>query len=279
MYCTYMTVDLEEWYDLEYLKKYNLDQSVKVVPEIFEFLEILEEFHIKATFFVLANIVKDNIDVIEDIVKRGHAIACHGYDHQLLYEKTKEEYSREIRKAKEIIEAATGVQVKGYRAACFSMEREKLDEAIKSNYTYDSSFIRFEEHPLYRNLDLTGFKKVDDLVFQKENFFEYEVPTLNLGGKSIPISGGGYLRLFPYWMLNILIRIYAKKHKNFLIYLHPFELTNIRLPLNNIQRKDKFRINVGRKKNLIKIKKIIKLLKALGSEFRTIDKDVEKRGQ
>ncbi|MGI6373318.1 MAG: DUF3473 domain-containing protein [Caldicoprobacterales bacterium] len=91
-------------------------------------------------------------------------------------------------------------------------------------------------------------KKIDDLVYRKGNFFEYEIPTLKIWNYSLPISGGGYLRLFPFWMLKILIKIYAKQHHNFLLYLHPFELTKIDLPFSKeVSWKDRFRASVGRK--------------------------------
>jgi hypothetical protein len=41
--------------------------------------------------------------------------------------------------------------------------------------------IKFEQHPLYRNLDLKGFEKKDDLVYRRGNFFEYEIPTFKIG--------------------------------------------------------------------------------------------------
>jgi hypothetical protein len=111
------------------------------------------------------------------------------------------------------------------------MERDKLDAIRQLGFTYDSSKIRFAQHPLYRNLDLICFEQPEDLVYVERGFSEYEIPTLELFGYSIPISGGGYLRLFPFWLLRILLRLYARKHENFTIYVHPFELTSAKLPL------------------------------------------------
>jgi polysaccharide deacetylase family protein (PEP-CTERM system associated) len=274
----YLTVDIEEWYDLDYLKKYELDKSVEVIPEIIEFLDLLDEFQIKATFFVLADAVERNTDILREIIRRGHAIGCHGYDHELLYEKETDQFTNEVLKAKEIISEATNYYVNGYRAACFSMDRDRLDLISEYGYQYDSSYIKFEQHPLYRNLNLTGFEKVDDLVYRRGNFFEYEIPTLKIGNYSLPISGGGYLRLFPLWMLKILIKMYAKQHHNFLLYLHPFELTKINLPFSTeISWRDKFRASIGRKRNIKKVRRIVKFLNSMGAEFRTLDQDVKER--
>lgn len=274
----YITVDIEEWYNLDYLKEYNPDKSVEVISEIIDFLDLLDESKIKATFFVLANVVDKNTDILREIVRRGHAIGCHGFDHELLYKKDAEQFTCEIAEAKEKIEQAANSNVNGYRSACFSMERDKLDIVSKLGYHYDSSYIKFEQHPLYKNLDLTGFKKIDDLVYRKDNFFEYEIPTLRIGKYSIPISGGGYLRLFPFWLIQILIKKYEKQGNNFLMYLHPFELTKKELPLpKKIRWKDRFRVSVGRKNNMKKIKKVIKLLKSMGAEFCTLEQDMKAR--
>ena len=273
---TYITVDIEEWYDLDYLKGHETDRNIEVIPEITGFLDLLDELNVKATFFVLANTLEKNADIIREISKRGHAIGCHGYDHELLYNKDIEQFKSEVLMAKEMIEQSVKCAVQGYRASCFSMERDKLDVLKKNGYQFDSSYIKFEQHTLYKNLDLDGFKKIDDLVYRKDDFFEYEIPTLKIRKYNIPISGGGYLRMFPFWMLKILIKKYAKKKNSFLLYLHPFELTSMDLPLpKELSYKNKFRISVGRKNNIKKIRKVIKFLKSMGSEFPTIEQDMK----
>lgn len=276
----YITVDLEEWYDLDYFKGMKLFKNVEVIPEIIDFLDMLDEFKIKSTFFVLADTIDRNTDIIREINRRGHEIACHGYDHELLYNKELNDFKEEVTKAKMQLENCVGQEIKGYRASCFSMERDKLEILKSIGYKYDSSYIKFEHHPLYRNLDLSGYDKKDDLVFVQDDNYEYEVPTLKILKYSIPISGGGYLRLFPYWFLRILIKKYAKEKDNFLIYLHPFELTDVNIDLPpEIDNKTKFRFEVGRKRNLKKLRKMIVLLKNMGAQFRTLSYDMNVRSK
>lgn len=275
----YLTVDVEEWFDLNYLNKYNIKSTnTEVVPLLIDFLDLLDRLQIKATFFVLANLAERNCDIIREISGRGHEIACHGLDHGLLNEKDNETFYDEITKAKRLIENQCNCTVNGYRASCFSLDREKLDLLIKAGFKYDSSKITFSQHPLYRDLNLDGFSLIDDLVHKKQDFFEYEIPTFNIWKLDIPISGGGYLRLLPYWLIKILLKRYRRKNKNFLLYVHPFELTDIPLPFpKDVSFKDKFRANIGRKGNLKKLKKVLLLLKKSGGEFRTLGKDRRKR--
>ena len=261
------------------MRQYDLKSSeTKVIPYVFDFLDLLDKLDIKATFFVLGEIAKENSDILRDIVDRGHSIGCHGLDHRLLYEKDNETFFLQITRAKEIIKKACGSEISGYRASCFSMERDKLDIVQKSGFLYDSSKITFSQHPLYRNLDLAGFEKIDDLICKNGEFLEYEIPTVKLFKYDIPISGGGYLRLFPLWLLKILLKVYQKHNDNFLIYVHPFELCNIKLPLpKGLGFIKRFRCEVGRKRNLEKLKKLMIYLKKQGAEFRSLDMDCKLR--
>ena len=276
----WLTVDLEEWYELDYLKQYPCRQTgVRVIPQIFDFLDMLDEEGVKATFFCVAEVAEENADILREIVRRGHALGCHGLDHELLTGKTAEQFAAEAAEAKAIIERAAQHPVTGYRASCFTMDRRKLDIARALGYTYDSSKIRFAQHPLYRDLDLFDFSEAEDLVHVLGDFSEYEIPTLDILGYSIPISGGGYLRLFPYPVMKLLLHLYEKKHDNCLLYVHPFELTNMPLPLpKELGFATRFRCLVGRRQNLKKLRRVIRLLKRKGARFTTLEQDRRERG-
>ena len=275
-----LTVDLEEWYHLDYLKGYNCRESgVRVLPRIFDFLDMLDEEGVKVTFFCVAEIADENAGILREILRRGHALGCHGLDHELLTNKSLGQFVDETRRAKGMIESAAGREITGYRASCFTMERDKLDAIRELGFTYDSSRIRFAQHPLYRNLDLTGFTQAEDLVYIQDGFSEYEIPTLEIMGYSIPISGGGYMRLFPFWLLRLLLGIYARGHENFTIYVHPFELTDLPLPLpKGLGKATTFRCLVGRRGNLKKLRKVIRWLKGRGARFITLEEDRRERG-
>lgn len=276
----WLTVDLEEWYHLDYLKGYRCRETgVRVMPQLFEFLDMLDDEGVKATFFCVGEVAEQNAGLLREILRRGHAVGCHGLDHELLTNKSVEQFIEETEKARAMIEAAAGAPVTGYRAPCFTMERDKLDALRALGFTYDSSKIRFAQHPLYRNLDLTGYERVEDLVHVEGDFAEYEIPTLEIFGYSIPISGGGYLRLFPFWLLEILLSIYARRHENFTLYVHPFELTPMALPLPpGLSRVTRFRCLVGRKRNVKKLRLVLRWLRRHGARFTTMEADRKERG-
>ncbi|MBC8305398.1 MAG: polysaccharide deacetylase family protein, partial [Pelagibacterales bacterium] len=122
----FLTLDLEEWYHLEYLKKYNLDKNNKLIPELTFFFEFLSDKNISITIFILGELINENSELIKEISKY-HEISIHGWNHDLLYEKTEGNFKEEIKKTKATLEDLTGKEVVGYRAPCFSMSNEKLD--------------------------------------------------------------------------------------------------------------------------------------------------------
>ena len=84
---------------------------------------------------------------------------------------------------------------------------------IESGYNFDSSKIQFKKHPLYGSISTKEFTKCESNIFKnKNNFFEFEIPTQNFLGQNLPISGGGYLRIFPTFFYKIFNKsIYKKK--------------------------------------------------------------------
>lgn len=274
----FLTLDLEEWYHLDYLKCFSVDESVSLVPHIHSFLDRLDELGIKMTVFVLTSVARQHPTLIREIVVRGHEVSSHGYDHELLYEKTNDQFRLEIVQAKNELEDLIGQEVRGYRAACYSIDDEKLGIVRECGFDYDSSFIKFADHPLYRVPELKGFTVVDDLVYECDGFYEFEIPTLDVYDKHIPLSGGGYYRLFPWHIFIALFHKYVKSHENYLFYVHPFELTAQKVPLPvGISLANRFRFSVGRKNNVAKLERLLRYTMEQGFKFRTMSDYIGKQ--
>jgi polysaccharide deacetylase family protein (PEP-CTERM system associated) len=266
----FLTLDLEEWYHLEYVKKYKdkIGSSQKFVPKVFPFLKKMSDEKVYLTLFVLGDVAKENADLIKQISEMGHEIACHGAGHELVYNLTNEEFREKTNKTKKLLESIIGEPVKGYRAPCFSMENEKLKILWDLGFTYDSSFIRFKEHKLYNVMDMTDFKKVESMVYREGNKYEFETPTLDVMGKSIPISGGGYFRLFPLWLMKYFMKKHWKNEDNFVFYIHPFELSGELLKNGKAMGlKNYLRFQVGRAFLQNKLFKYITWLKKQDVKF------------
>lgn len=71
-------------------------------------LDVLKKNEVKATFFVVGVQVSKFGDVLERIVKEGHAVGNHSWDHADLTKKTPEQIDEEIGKTDEAIRKAIG---------------------------------------------------------------------------------------------------------------------------------------------------------------------------
>ncbi len=266
----FLTLDLEEWYHLEYLKEYKdqINSDQRFVPKVLPFLRKIADEGIYLTVFVLEEVAKDNPDVVREVADMGHEIGCHGKQHELVYELTADEFRKKIGEAKQTLEQIIGKPILGYRAPCFSMENEKLGILWELGFTYDASLIRFREHKLYNVMDMSGFEKLESMIYKQEDKYEFETPTLDILGKSIPISGGGYFRLFPLWLMKYFMKKHWETEDNFIFYIHPFELAVGKLKNGSkAGYKNYFRFQVGRNGLQKKLLKYIKWLQKQDIQF------------
>ncbi|MBP9997284.1 MAG: polysaccharide deacetylase [Lachnospiraceae bacterium] len=79
-------------------------------------LDILDEYGVKATFFVTGEEADTNPERYQDIVNRGHSIGIHSYSHVYrdIY-RSKEDFVRDYQKLRDYIEETTGMAPTIYR--------------------------------------------------------------------------------------------------------------------------------------------------------------------
>ena len=224
------------------------------------FLDITESNNIKSTIFTVANIAHKLKKDLEWANSNLYEIASHGLTHKRPLTLSKEEFKYEIRQSKLILEDIIQNNIMGFRAPCFSINSELIDLLIENNYAYDSSKIDFKLHPLYGNFTLNDFINVQENIYVKNSFVEFEIPTIKILNKNIPFSGGGYLRLFPLKIIIYFIKQMSILNKPIFFYIHPFELSDREIPTLNLNFKNQFRMKVGRKQIKEKLDKIIKFL-------------------
>lgn len=81
-----------------------------------EILEILDQYNVKATFFVTGESAVNHPDWYKEIVEKGHAIGMLSYsnDEKEIYESLNN-FERDVKKIQKVIEETTGVTPKIYR--------------------------------------------------------------------------------------------------------------------------------------------------------------------
>lgn len=85
---------------------------------LYDILDILDKYQVKATFFVMGKWIvypDSNLEKIKAIYERGHEIGNHSYSHQDFARVSKEKMIDEIRKTEDTIYQAIGVKTELFR--------------------------------------------------------------------------------------------------------------------------------------------------------------------
>lgn len=187
-------------------------------------LDLIESRGVRATFFILGWVAERCPLLVKRISAGGHEIASHGYSHELIPSQTLQRFREDVRKTKAILEGLTGQRVYGYRAPSFSITKESiwaLSVLCEEGYVYDTSIVPVTH-------DRYGIPKAVSVVHQRrtESGIIWEVPpsTVSIGGMRMPIGGGGYFRIFPYWLFSKLFRKAEAVNSPLVTYFHPWEI-------------------------------------------------------
>ena len=266
-----LTMDIEDWYHLDYFDSMQCNKQYSMLDGIDIYREILSLHNISSTFFVVSKIAKLINPTLIEILKEKHEIGSHGWDHIRPIKTPTSEFYYELERSKKTLEDVISSSIEGYRASCFSIDRKRLDQVQKAGFSYDSSRIDFSTHPLYETINMDGYELVIPNVFNYNDFFEFQVTTNSVFGKNIPISGGGYLRLLPWTISQRLIKRHLNQCEPYILYIHPFELSSKSNPPfpSSSTWFNRLRFGMGRSTVQEKLSKLIDLLKESGYRFTT----------
>ena len=257
-----LTIDLEDWFHICNIKSGytikdwdNLESRVEKNTK--KILEILKKNGAKATFFILGWIAERYPHIIKTIVEEGHEIASHGYAHNLVYNKSPEEFRKDLRKSLHIISKITNEKINGYRAPGFSItEKTKwvFEILASEGFKYDASiFPAIRDHggipgaPIYPYIIKTSSKPI----------IEFPTSVLSFMGMNIAFCGGGYLRIFPYWFIKYGIKKINKNGYPVIVFLHPREI-DLHQPKMKLPLKRRFKYYVKLSSLEIKLNKLLK---------------------
>jgi polysaccharide deacetylase family protein (PEP-CTERM system associated) len=235
----FMTVDVECWFHAYNLKEqvppstWHL-QPTRVVANVRKILDLFRTHDTKATFFVLGWVADHFPDVVKMIDAEGHEVGTHGYYHNLLTNMTPSQFEEDLEKSLIAIGKQTKQTVIGHRASNFTIVESTLwalEILAKYGIEYDSSVfpIKRERYGISRYPN----RLPHQLQFANGNqLTEIPMSTLGLGNNLIPISGGGYLRLYPYKITDRYIEQKNQRGLPAMVYFHPWELDTEQKRLN-----------------------------------------------
>lgn len=226
-----MTVDVEDYFHVSALaevisRKDWARMEFRAEQSTDRLLAMFAEKNIKATFFVLGWVTQKTPQLIRRIHDAGHEIACHGLTHELVYRQTPEVFREETRTSKQMLEDTIGAPVIGYRAASYSITSESLwalDILCELDFRYDSSIFPIS-HDRY-GIAGASTKPGPIRAPGGGSIVEFPLSTRRVMGMKVPVAGGGYFRLLPYWFTRwALAGVNRADDLPFVFYLHPWEI-------------------------------------------------------
>jgi polysaccharide deacetylase family protein (PEP-CTERM system associated) len=223
-----MSVDVEDYYQVSAFEPVvPRSQWTSFVPRVASnterVLALFENAGIRATFFVLGCVAERHPTLVRRIVAGGHELASHGYEHRRASEQTPATFLADVARTKSLLEDISSTEVKGYRAASFSINRANwwaFDGLIKAGYAYSSS-VNPIRHDHYGE---PGAPRQPFKPWPHE-FLEIPITTVDIAGIRVSCGGGGFFRLLPYqwshWAIN---RVNRHEIRPAIFYFHPWEM-------------------------------------------------------
>lgn len=224
-----LTIDVEDYFhvtafegDVSRAKWHCYPQ--RVVRNTHKILDMLDRADTKATFYFIGWIADAYPQLVREIADLGHEIGSHSYWHRLIYDLTPAEFRSDLRRSKQLLEDIIGGPIDAFRAPSFSITEKSLwalDILTEEGFTTDSSVF-----PIYH--DRYGIHNAPTVVHKitTENgeLLEFPPSVVKRLRFNLPVSGGGYFRLYPLkWTIKWLNEI-NENGEPFVFYFHPWEI-------------------------------------------------------
>jgi polysaccharide deacetylase family protein (PEP-CTERM system associated) len=260
----FMSVDVEEWFTVlnfqNAIPASDWDTfQLRAEGPILKLLDLFDEHQITGTFFALGWLLKRAPELFREIHRRGHEVACHGFSHSPITKLSKAQFDKELLDSLQAFEDVGLPRPIGFRAPSFSITQQTMwatDSLQAHGFVYDSSIFPVGFHPDYGIPDspLEPYQLPSGLI-------EFPLSVVDVAGRRLPCSGGGYFRLLPYSVTRWLINRARQVQRPVNFYLHPWELDPDQPRMDTGSRTKNFRHYVGLQHTEAKLRRLC-------SEFR-----------
>jgi len=273
-----LTIDLDDWYHSSLVtganwSKYprietfykdwkgNLDYITEPTKKLFD---LLDKYSVRATLFIIADVVEHYPELVELIKSTNHEIACHSLHHTVPFNiktneitQSKKEWEDELKLAKNILEDTFQKPVFGYRAPSAYFADWMIPILKRNNFIYDSS-IAYNSIFNKTNLITKQYSRnpffIDDFGNVSQNaddLLEIPWPYFKLGPLALPGGGAFFFRLFGSSYFKKLLN-QTLQCGDTVFYIHSLDLSDEKFPLQNFRYRPNYWVNKGLKtfKNL-----------------------------
>ncbi len=193
----------------------------RVVINTDRYLEMFRNWNVRATFFVVGKVAYRHPELIDRIIKEGHEIGCHSSTHQHVVQHTPQSLEADLRRNRDILKKLGATEIQGFRAPTFSLIASAswaYQVLADTGFTYSSSVLP-AHNPLYGWPEFgQQCKKINGLIW------EIPMTVCPVPGLRVPIAGGIYLRVLPFWFLRFMIKIIQNRNRIITTYCHPYDI-------------------------------------------------------
>jgi polysaccharide deacetylase family protein (PEP-CTERM system associated) len=258
-----LSVDVEDWFhilDVPSTPPLSTWDSLPsgVERNFLRLLDLFEEHQVKVTCFFIGWVASRFPQMVKRAFRQGHEIASHGYAHRLVYEMSRQEFYEDALRTRKLLEDLSGAPVLGYRAAGFSVLRDDtgwyFEELARSGYQYDSSVFPSS----HGHGGIHHFRREPHrLVNRGASMMEFPITVADLFGRPMCFFGGGYLRIFPYFLIRRMSHRVLREGRPVVFYVHPREIdpAHPRLPMS---MKRRFKSYVNLASTEVKLRRILR---------------------
>ena len=256
-----MSIDVEDYFQVwafsDVISRESWDgYALRVEASTRRAIDLFARTNSKATFFCLGWVAEKCPSLIQAIVDNGHELASHGYDHTKVFDQTSEEFRADVAKTKKILENIAGIEVRGFRAAGFSIDQRTPwahDVLAEEGYAYSSS-----SHPISHDHYGDPDAPTGPYFPTKSGVLELPVATSTVMKHRVTCAGGGWFRAAPYAMTRGLLNKSRRQRQGpTIFYFHPWEIDPDQPRINTASRARKFRHYLNLNTNEKKLERLL----------------------
>ncbi len=128
---------------------------------IWNILELLDQYRVKATFFVLGTTAEKYPETVQAAAKAGHEIAGMGYGFASVRTASEEQERSIVRRAAKVLQDIADVKIRGWRCPDYRVSPKTLDILAEEGLVWDSSLLNDDLPYLFD----TGSRKIVEIPF------------------------------------------------------------------------------------------------------------------
>jgi polysaccharide deacetylase family protein (PEP-CTERM system associated) len=252
-----LTLDLEDWFHGIEERPENWGRFERRIREATSrLLNVLDQFSVKATFFVLGDVAKHDPSLIREIFTRGHEVGSHGMEHRFIFKQSPKQFRRDLRASLRLLESITGEAVRSFRAPYFSINSDTLwalSVLRQEGILYDSSIFPAYNH----RYGIPGAVRMPHQILPR--LWECPISTVPTPFGNIPFSGGAYFRILPWWVFLQAFRLLERRNEPIILYFHPYDFDASQPASRTRSYLFDFRRNFGIGASMDKLSKLLRL--------------------